>query len=452
MKISDLLRLSFDNLKRRKGRTILTVLGVVIGTCSIVLMMSIGVALNVQQQQYLEQMGDLSRIEVNNWGSSSEVSEIEPLTDEMVEYFNSIEGVKIATPFYHANLSIAAVAGINGKYELGHINIIGIYQEAMPDLGYELKDGDFPQGKAPRNTFTAVVGEYFPYEFMDSKKRYPNNRIDPYSVMPGEELPEPFFNVLTEDIGIISYTYENGTQSTLSGFNYSLQVTGILESENQNYEAYYGVIMPLDQLLALEEAYQKASGTIDRDKNKEREYDQVIVIADDVDAVESVIEEIELMGYSTWSAASYREAMQEQTMMIQLILGGLGSISLFVAAIGIANTMTMAIYERTKEIGVMKVLGCDISDIRNMFLIEAAGIGFLGGVVGIVFSYGISTALNAFGSQMSYDMTTEIAISVIPLWLVLLGMGFAVGVGVLSGLLPALRAVKITALSAIRHE
>ena len=83
--------------------------------------------------------------------------------------------------------------------------------------------------------------------------------------------------------------------------------------------------------------------------------------------------------------------------MIQMILGGLGAVSLFVAALSIANTMTMAIYERTKEIGVMKVLGCGLGKIRAMFLVEAAMIGFLGGVFGVAISYALSLLLNTFG-------------------------------------------------------
>ena len=69
---------------------------------------------------------------------------------------------------------------------------------------------------------------------------------------------------------------------------------------------------------------------------------------------------------------------------------------LFVAAIGIANTMMMSIYERTKEIGVIKVLGCAMGNIRSMFLIEAGFIGFVGGVAGVILSYGVSFLINKF--------------------------------------------------------
>ena len=119
----------------------------------------------------------------------------------------------------------------------------------------------------------------------------------------------------------------------------------------------------------------------------------------------------------------------------------------------------------------MKVLGCEVRKIRNMFLVEAGAIGLLGGVIGVALSYAASAVLNnlttiaaLFGGKIDlsglmnsfgggyYGMGTNAAISMIPPWLVLLGLGFSTLVGVLSGLWPAIRATKISALEAIRHE
>ena len=84
-----------------------------------------------------------------------------------------------------------------------------------------------------------------------------------------------------------------------------------------------------------------------------------------------VQQQVEDMGFSASSMASVRKEMQGQLGVIQMVLGCLAAISLLVAAIGITNTMIMSIYERTKEIGIMKVLGCFISNIRIVFLMEA---------------------------------------------------------------------------------
>ena len=95
--------------------------------------------------------------------------------------------------------------------------------------------------------------------------------------------------------------------------------------------------------------------------------------------VNDVAKQIREMGYNVETNVEYMDSMKKQMAVIQAVLGGIGAISLIVAAIGIANTMMMSIYERTKEIGVIKVLGCSLKNIKQMFLIEAAFIGLLGG-------------------------------------------------------------------------
>ena len=137
--------------------------------------------------------------------------------------------------------------------------------------------------------------------------------------------------------------------------------------------------------------------------------------------------------------------------MVQAVLGGIGAVSLLVAAIGIANTMMMSIYERTKEIGVMKVIGCSLKNIRQMFLLEAAFIGFVGGVIGNILSFLMSFVINFLtgnGSAVGLDGN----ISYIPLWLVLVSLAFAVLVGMTAGYFPALRAMRLSPLAAIRNE
>ena len=130
------------------------------------------------------------------------------------------------------------------------------------------------------------------------------------------------------------------------------------------------------------------------------------------------------------------------------MLGGIGAVSLIVAAIGITNTMMMSIYERTKEIGVMKVIGCDMRDIRTLFLMEAGFIGLIGGVVGIGFSFLISFIINQIVMKMGMEMT----LSYIPLWLAGSSVGFAILVGMVAGFFPALRAMRLSPRAAIRNE
>ena len=183
-------------------------------------------------------------------------------------------------------------------------------------------------------------------------------------------------------------------------------------------------------------------------------YDSAEVYVDDMDHVSEVQEAISSLGFQASSNMEWLEQSQDSMRMQQAVLGGIGAVSLFVAAIGIANTMMMSIYERTKEIGVMKVLGCDMDNIRDMFLMESGFIGLMGGVVGIILSLSISKIINVLYMQSNAAMYSMSAgdISRIPLWLLGLALIFAVLVGMLAGLFPALRAMRLSPLSAIRNE
>ena len=182
---------------------------------------------------------------------------------------------------------------------------------------------------------------------------------------------------------------------------------------------------------------------------KEIFYTNLYVNVDDMDHVVEVQKQIADMGYDAYSNAEWLESEQKTMGYVQAILGGIGAVSLLVAAIGIANTMMMSIYERTKEIGVMKVLGCDMRNIQTMFLMEAGFIGLIGGTIGLLISFILSFVINKLASAANEYMK---GISYIPLGLVVLALGFAVLVGMLAGYFPSRRAMKLSPLAAIRNE
>ena len=185
----------------------------------------------------------------------------------------------------------------------------------------------------------------------------------------------------------------------------------------------------------------------------------MLVDVDDISHVEAVEKEIKKLGYQTSSMESLRKPMEESVKQKQMMLAGLGAVSLFVAAIGIANTMIMSIVERTREIGILKALGCSLSDIRKEFLIEAGMIGFIGGLAGSLVSCGVSWIMNTYmGASLTGDslavMMNETAsgaaLSVIPPWLIGAAVLFSVIMGVGAGFFPSNRAVKISALEAMK--
>ena len=179
-------------------------------------------------------------------------------------------------------------------------------------------------------------------------------------------------------------------------------------------------------------------------------YSSAKVQADDMENVEELAGTIRSLGYNVETNAEYIDSMKKQFAMVQAVLGGIGAVSLLVAAIGIANTMMMSIYERTKEIGVMKVIGCGLKNIRQMFLLEAAFIGLAGGIIGNILSLTMSVVINMFVSGGSLGVAGDI--SFIPVWLLLVSTGFAVLVGTAAGYFPARRAMSLSPLDAIRSQ
>jgi len=160
--------------------------------------------------------------------------------------------------------------------------------------------------------------------------------------------------------------------------------------------------------------------------------------AQDTDEVERKIKD---MGFSAFSVADLMQGQKRAFILLDLLLGLVGSIALTVASLGIVNTMVMSILERTREIGVMKAIGASDTDVRRIFLIEAALIGLMGGVVGIALGWAVGRAINIGANYYLQSQGVPTAnLFLIPWWLVGGGIAFAMLVGLLAGGFPAARA------------
>ncbi len=490
MKISYLLKLSTDNVRRRKGRTLLTLIGVVIGTCLIVVMISLGIALNQQYEQMLQNYGDLTKIEIYNRnfiGGRNNENAPPMLDDEMLKTIKNIPHVIAATPQYQAeNMYAQIFSGKGDRYE-SYFDGYGMDPASLEAMGIKLSSGQYLTGEEilGKNKIPVLVGANLGYNFEDSRKSYKSGkrRVYPGQVdSKGNPVP-PFVDIEHDKIIL---RMENGDENNRKVREYELVVVGVMESDyNAGYFTDSGIVMSISNMKHLEKEFQKISGSSQSSgvviigphgpiKEKGNGYNHVYIKIDDVKNVESVEKQVKELGYKDiQSLTQVREEMQKQVRKQQFTLGGLAAVSLLVAALNIANTMTMAIYERTKEIGVMKVLGCELGKIRGMFLIESGTIGFLGGVVGVIISYFVSFIINnlqtiirilgigqnaggmdemGMGMGMGVDAAMGGASSIIPLWLVAGAILFATVIGLLSGMVPANKAVKISALEAIRRE
>lgn len=448
MKLKDLFLLAFSNLRRRKIRTLLTVLGVVIGTASIVVMVSLGLGMSESLLRSFQSSGSLTKINITNYGGmgTNAKNKVE-LTDESIQSFESIPHVTGTSPSLEVYVT-AKVGALQGDFSLR-----GVSQAYFQQM--KLKEGTYP--KKGDAELSLVYGNTVAGSFHKG-----NNWDKEYSIDP---MKDTLFYIFPEAQG----TTKPDNQETESSQNkpqkkYIIKTVGVMEGSAEDYsEDSSYVYADLDSLKAFLKKIYKKNLVPDPKTGKNGKplryysYDQAYVFVDDMNNVSAVQKQITDMGYSCYSQVEWLKQAQEQIKTTQLVLGGIGAVSLLVAAIGIMNTMMMSIFERTKEIGVMKVLGCDMGDIRNMFLTESALIGILGGIVGIVLSYGVSFIINflsAGGGEMvdSYTGGGGGNISTIPLWLAGFAIVFAMLVGMLSGYFPSVRAMKLSPLAAIRNE
>ena len=453
MKLSDLLLMSISNLWKRKLRTVLTVLGVVIGITSIVVMMALGNGLKESMMESISNYSSITQITVNSersWNSDGKQQEEIRLDDALVQELSSMEHVVGVYP----KLTVSVLAK-SGKY-ISWMNLCGMTQEGLASLKLPVGQGELPKEVGELTLFygSSVLTDFY----------IEKTGIYPYwekQEVPDIDLMEsPIFIIFDTDAYWSSKNSgsDPDTPVTKAPKKYLVKTSGVMEGEPGEWTMNSSnVYCDMEALkIQLKRVFKKnpIPGQPTRKNGKpynELFYTELVVQVDEMENVQALTTMLQDQGYNAYSDAEWIQSQTEQMNTIQLVLGAIGAVSLLVAAIGITNTMMMSIYERTKEIGVMKVLGCDIRNIQALFLMEAGFIGFIGGIVGIIFSYGLSIVINSLlGASQVMGMTGDICR--IPGWLPLLAVLFAIVIGMIAGFLPSLRAMRLSPLAAIRNE
>ncbi len=441
MRFSDLVSLIIYNLGRRKGRVLLTAVGVVIGTAAVVVLVSLAVGLQKNATQQLWGISDLTSIEV--YPGYNEVT-VESAGGGGMVKGGSSSNMKMLTP--QAIQDISAIPGVRkviihdylqagGEFNYGKLkgygSIIGVNVDDLADMGLEAIEGTTELVKG-----TAVVGSWFSRNFYNPNARPDDPPLDPPDLV-GQTLK----------FVMIKWS-QDGTEIKKT---INLKIVGQLKETRGMADG--NVYMRLDET----NAYNDWARGTRINRNKEG-YSMLMVKAEDPDVVIDVADQINELGYMANTPQSYLEGINSFFMVLQVIFGGVGAIALLVAAIGIANTMTMAILERTREIGLMKAVGATNKDVLSIFLGEAAGIGFVGGLGGVILGWVVSAVLNAvalsyFASQASSGGGgLPTAATSTPFWLPIFALVFATVIGLLSGFYPAMRAATLVPVTALKYE
>lgn len=461
MKYLDRLFLSVKNLWRHKLRTILTVSGVMIGTCSIVVMISLGLAMNRNFITQLNQMGNIMQIQVmsyNEGGKTPDGNTIEPLDDKKIAEISQMEGVEGATPIM--NLSLKMVVG---KY-VGWANILGVDPKVFDMLDIPIDQG---RGLTSEDTNQMVVGGFVTQQLYNPKSM----RYDP--------APQDM-NLMEEkvtmswDMNYGEKQYPGMPKPKVKAKPVKVDVVGIVRQSGGQWD--YSIVMPIETVKKYQKEQDKfnkangndsgsggmavkyAGGMAGGSATQMKGYNQAIVKVKDIDSVTGVLDKIKAMGYEAYSPIQMLDEMKKQSAGLRQILGGIGAMAFIIAVIGIINTMYMSIYERTREIGIIKVIGARLRDIRRIFMMEAGWIGAFGGIFGVGLSLLLSMALNRFnisiGGQVLWmpQGQQQLPSSYIPLWLMVAAPTCALVTSFLAGFLPARRAMKLSVMKALRQD
>jgi putative ABC transport system permease protein len=435
MKSRDLLRLVWSNLKRMRARASMSAAGVLIGTAAIVILVSLAAGLQRSATESLSSIGPLNEITLLGGGALEAIAgaaagggQDTRLTPKVLDEIAGMPGVVAVTP--RESLSGAGELQLNRL--VSRATLTGVEPRAVRKLGWEAGSGGLRLGR-----WQVLVGARVGERFADPRR-------------PAETVPAVDLQGQTLKLVLTRTADGQAVQRTVR-----LRVAGVLAERGGQDD--YAVFLALPDL---EELNVWASGAR---PNRDRDgYLQATVVLDNSEQVLPLQTRLLQRGFLAFSASGTLQQINIFFIIIQAIMGGVGGIALLVAGIGIANTLTMAILERTREIGLMKAVGATNRDVMGVFLAEAGAIGALGGLGGLVGGWGVSRVVNliarayiasqAAAAGAAQQATAIPDIAFIPAWLPIAVLLFATGMGVLSGIYPAQRAVSLNPVTALKYE
>jgi len=402
--MKDYFFLAFNNLKRRKLRSWLTMIGIFIGIAAVVALISLGQGMQDYINEEFEKLGkDKIMIQSKSFGPPGGGSASLALTEEDLEVIQEIKGVEWAIGM------IYRVSQIEFKKETKISYLIGMDSEDI-ELMSEIQSFEIKAGRwiRPEDKYKVVVG--YDHGYGDIWKR---------EIEIGDALI-----IEKQEFKVIGIVDKIGNQYDDSSVYISKDIAKELLGTGEE----------LGYLMAkTEEGYppEKVAETIERKLRSFRD------------------EKEDQETFDVQTSEQLLQSFQNIFGVVQAVLVGIAAISLIVGGIGIMNTMYTAVIERTKEIGTMKAVGAKNSDILLIFLFESGLLGLVGGAIGIGIGIGLAKGVEYALSTSGFGSLLQAHISG---YLIFGALAFSFVVGTLSGILPAMQASKLKPADALRYE
>lgn len=428
MQFKDQVDFVRQHIKKNKLRVFMTVLAATMGTAFLIVLASVGFGIH-----------DTIRNEVlsNRLVTEIQVHSSEESTDwaTNVEELKKMDNVKaVVNRQYLSPMALVTM----GEFEGGQSLVVTDFEEEGK-VGFELAEG-----RLPEKANEVVVESHF---------------IDYLSKVNAES--DEMIQYEGKAIGT-EFAYQIGdTENELADEKILFTIVGVGKEPAKEWEQD-GRIYVHTSIISEFDRIHYAGIEVDKEAYRDSNpllYSNVNVYADELENVKKVSEMLRENGYSAYSIADELNQLDVFFLALKAGLIFVGTIAILISSIGIFNTMTMAVTERTREIGVMKAIGANPKLIQRLFLMESAWIGIVGTVLAVVISYGVSIVSNyvlpiivaaALGEDDLGGM--NVTFSIIPWQLVVIASVISISVAMISGWRPARKATNIDVINALRQE
>lgn len=438
MKFNDCLKLASRDLSRRKLRTFLTALAIAVGTMLIVTLVSLGTSGENLILSKFQNNASLKKVTVapmkyfddenTDFSDFDMASMFKKIDNNSVKKFSNISGVTEVHASITSPISSIKIDNIESK---NSTSIVGLYNNnsifSNASIQSARKDNN-------NNNLQPII-----------EGRNLNNS-DKTSVLVGKNYInnmgiKDYKSVIGKDITIIENKTEN-PNITIPPLQVKAKIVGVI---NDKFETKDVLVTSIDIVDKVKSYYSLQENYIDNNG-----YDSVDLYTDNMNNISHISNSVKNIGYYSASYQKIIEQIKGSFKVIKVILAVLGLIVLFVAAVGTINTMIMVIYERTKSIGIMKSIGANRTNIHSIFLMQSAIIGFIGGIMGLIFSTIniniIQLALKMFLQSKNIKETINF---VMPSWLVLGALAFSILISIIAGVYPSIKASKMDPVDAL---